>query len=105
MTTTPSYTRSQLLTICRRASVPESKWHNRDSADAQRQLGEAYALLAAGCDYAIGARSTDRTIWVTIWSRGFDWFEDGPSDGNRDAGRYYLPTPERLRNANGSDWY
>lgn len=100
-------TRDQLLAICRKASVPQEKWYNRDSAAAQMQLGQAYALLNAGCDYSV--RQERETYWVRIEYRGFDWFEGGFDPHDRDSyldhEEFYLPTRERLESNSGSDWY
>lgn len=110
--------REELLALIRDAFVPQEQWSDRDSERAQRQLGEAFALLTAGCEYTIGrqenVKGDPRTLWVHIWSRGFDWFE-GTGDPDWDAGSqrdrqlnehtFYVPTRTRLADAAGSDWY
>lgn len=101
------YTRDDLLAICQAAFVPQEKWRNRDTSGAQRQLGECYALLKAGCDFRIlrGGRyldTDDRTIWVEVEFRGFRYFDH---DGGTEDETYYLPTRERLERAAGRDWY
>jgi hypothetical protein len=100
------YTREDLLAICERAFVPQDKWLDRDSSDAQRQLGECYALLKAGCDFAISRGGSlvtdDRTIWVSVVWEGFAHFDWG---GPHDRETYYLPTDARLDAVNGGDWY
>ncbi|MFL0172458.1 hypothetical protein [Mycobacterium sp. SMC-13] len=101
-------TREELLGICRDGFVPQEKWNDRDSARAQMQLGQAYALLSAGCDYSV--RPERETLWVRIEYRGFDWFEGGydydePRDAYLDHNEFYLPTRERLTQNAGSDWY
>jgi hypothetical protein len=93
--------RDALIAICERAFVPEDRWRDRDSSAAQRQLGECYALLRAGC-YVLGTRVERDAIWVTIEYRGFGHFD---YDGALDDDRFYLPTPERLDRADGGDWY
>jgi hypothetical protein len=100
------YTREELISICERAVVLENHWLDRDSADSQRQIGECWALLKAGCEYkilTIGSLKTDeKTIWVKITFDGFakfDW------NGGQDEENYYLPTPERLEERKGGDWY
>lgn len=102
-----SYNREELLSICERAFVPETQWSNRDSANTQRQLGECYALLQAGCEFNVlhyGALATNnRTIWVEIFYRGFSSFEYG-SD-HTDSETFYLPTVARLDKSVGRDWY
>lgn len=98
---TASLTREDLLTLCERGFVPESAWRNRDSSAAQRQLGECYALLRAGCIFFI-KEETD-TLWVDVEFLGFDAFEWG--DHARDHERFYVPTASRLARADGRDWY
>lgn len=104
-TKTETPTREMLLELCERAlSVPQSSWSNRDSSAATRQLGEAYALLRAGCEFDV--RRDGRTYWVRITYHGFDYFEgsyDGP--GFPDDERFYVPTAERLDESAGRDWY
>jgi hypothetical protein len=100
--------REDLIDLCRDGIVPQSKWLNRDSAGAQRQLGEAWALLSAGCNYRVlregrgGLDTNDRTIWLQIESEGFAYRDyDGPLDSET----YYIPTRKRLNDNLGSDWY
>jgi hypothetical protein len=96
--------RLTLLTLCERGFVAQDKWWNRDSSAAQRQLGECYALLKAGCEFSV--RTEADTHWVTVFYRGFDYFEgdyDGP--GRLDDDRFYVPTSERLLRNVGKDWY
>ena len=102
--------RGDLLALCERGFVPEDQWHDRDSASAQRQLGEAYALLRAGCQFerAEMRRGGDdgETHWVRIHSRGFAYFEgDYDGLGPLDDDLFYIPTAERLDRAAGRDWY
>jgi uncharacterized protein (DUF1684 family) len=107
--TTPKqdYTREDLVALCERAFVPHAKWRNRDTADAQRQLGECYALLRAGCDFVIldgryGLTTDERTVWVEITFRGFAYFD---YDGDWNTETFYLPTAPRLDRRDGGDWY
>lgn len=99
-------TREDLIQICEDGIVPQEKWMDRDSAEAQKQLGEALALLKCGCDFVIlkeGDLKTDsRTIWIEIYSEGFAHHDYG---GNIDRDTYYLPTRSRLDNNKNSDWY
>ena len=111
------YTREELIDICERAIVPEEKWRNRDSEKAHVQVGECWALLRAGCEFEVlycpgGSTSTDHeTIWLRTYSQGFNYFEGGWSLDDEDPRDYlrkelhYLPTPKRLDQANGGDWY
>ncbi|KUM34554.1 hypothetical protein [Arthrobacter sp. EpRS71] len=96
------YTRDELLAICEASFVPQQHWSNRDSASAQRQLGEAYALLKAGCEFWVGRDTDSRTIWLTI---EFEGFAHKDYDGGLDTEHFYLPTRERLAGAQGTDWY
>lgn len=101
------YSRDDLLAICERAFVPETRWFNRDSASAQRQLGECYALLKAGCNFVVqrgddGCSTDDHTVWVEVACKGFAHMDyDGPLDRET----YYLPTAARLDDRDGRDWY
>jgi len=102
----PYSVREDLLSMIEKAFVKEDLWHNRDSASAQKQLGECYALLKCGCDFYIltdGDLKTDNeTIWIEILSKGFSYHE---YNAGADADTYYIPTESRLEKANGSDWY
>jgi hypothetical protein len=103
-------TRAALIDLCSRGVVDVTLWRDRDSADAQRQLGEVRALLAAGCAYtpASDPASDDRSIWIEVSFPGFNAFEsfEGPSDEAAfDTALFYIPTDERLRSSNGRDWY
>lgn len=106
-TSTEEFTRETLIELCQDGLVPQTKWYNRDSASAQRQLGEALALLSAGCNYRVlrergGLDTNDQTIWLEIESEGFAYHDyDGPLDRDN----YYIPTRNRLDENAGSDWY
>lgn len=125
-----NYTRQQLIEICALAIVPETKWCNRDTDGAMCKTGEVWAKLRAGCRFEVigqGELATDsRTIWLRVWSRGFDWFEGAvcrtpmerlvrgatpdihqPTDREEllAVETYYLPTLARLKVAGGGDWY
>jgi hypothetical protein len=106
-------TRAELIAICERAFVSEDSWGNRDSKMAQAQLGKCckcYALLKAGCAYRVNTTENsstfivtdENTIWITIISRGFTYFETGAT---YDDDRFYIPTIARLDRAAGRDWY
>lgn len=95
------YTRDELISSCERGVVPQERWHNRDSANAQRQLGEVWALLRAGCDFAVLSDTDEDTIWIEVVSHGFDWFEMN----HKERAYYYIPTLMRLDRASGADWY
>lgn len=101
------YTREELLSICEDAFVPQKKWSNRDSAEAQKQLGWCYAWLKAGCEFEILTKDTlgtdESTIWVEITAQGFMYFESG--EGCEDKESFYLPTRQRLEERKGGDWY
>ena len=96
--TAPS--RDSLVYLCERGVVPHEHWRDRDSASAQRQLGECLALLRAGCDFTV--RREGDTWWVTVTFDGFGHFDwDGPQDEEL----FYVPTAERLDRRAGRDWY
>lgn len=102
------YTREELLNICERAFVPEDKWSDRDSADAQKQLGWCYAWLKAGCEFEVlykegGMFTDERTIWIEVKAKGFMYFED--SECGKDEETFYLPTEAKLEKMKGRDWY
>lgn len=87
------YPRQRLLEICEKAIVPQERWGDRDSAAAQKNVGQLWALLLAGYEYRISwdddlCATNKETVWVVIEE---DW--------------YYLPTQERLDDRNGRDWY
>lgn len=108
MATIPTYTREDLITICEQAVVPESKWLDRDSHRSQCKVGEAWALLKAGCDFKVlysGVCATDdKTIWIEIYAEDFNRFEWG-REVDKWEETYYLPTRKRLEARPGQDWY
>ena len=99
------YKRKELISICEKAIIDQKLWGNRDSSTAQRQVGECWALLKAGCNYEIltkgNLKTNDKTIWVKITFNGFDFFEGGKVETEI----FYLPTNTRLNKTNGRDWY
>ena len=100
------YTREDLLKICEQSFVSEDKWHDRDSESSQSKLGECYALLKDGCDFEVIyddiCRTDENTIWLYVYSKGFDYFDRGKE---KEEKLFYLPTQKRLDEANGEDWY
>lgn len=105
----PDYTREELIALCERAPAQMSDWYNRDSASAHLQLGQAWALLRAGCPFQVitvgHMATTDTTIWVHIEWKGFQAFELGLEDGGMDDDEFYIPTAKRLDDVGGRDWY
>lgn len=110
------YTRSELIKICEDAVVLEKNWGNRDSHEAQKQVGEALALLKAGCEfktlYGGDLCTSYRTIWIEIAAEGFGFYEGFDHTCNesdrytyKQKEAYYLPTVERLNRFKGKDWY
>lgn len=103
------YTREDLIKICEQSFVDTDKWCNRDSHEAQCQLGECYVLLRDNCEFKViyddeehpYCQTNDYTIWLEIYATGFSWFEGG----DKGCETYYLPTQKRLDEANGGDWY
>lgn len=104
-----NYSRKKLIELCEKAIVPEKKWGDRDSSSAHRQIGEAWALLKAGCNYDVrysdkSAVNTDNhTIWVEITFDGFQAFEEG--SGCRESEIFYIPTEMRIEKSKDDDWY
>ena len=98
--------REDLIAICERASVPQERWRDRDSSGAQLQIGQAYALLKAGCEFRVlrgGTLNSDaRTWWLEITWRGFAYFDWG---GPEETETFYLPTAALLAEVDGRDWY
>jgi len=90
--------RNYLIDLCNRSFVKQEDWYDRDSSDAQRQVGELLALLKAGCDFE--PRVENQTIFITVTFKGFGYFEDM----GMEVETFYLPTEERLQNRSG-DWY
>lgn len=100
------YTRKELIEICEQAIVLEKDWSDRDSEQSQRNVGVCWAFLKCGCDFEIvyddGLCSTDdRTIWLWIYTKGFECFEGG----GKERYHIYLPTKKRLKECEGGDWY
>ena len=93
--------REELISICERAIVPESEWGNRDSPEAQQQVGQCWALLRAGCPFTVNQDDNLGTYWVTIAHPVFDTFEHDPD--LREQSQFYLPQPDRIED--GQDWY
>jgi hypothetical protein len=111
---TTDITREELIALCERGRVPQEKWSNRDSASAQRQLGEAWALLSAGCEFEIlssgDLRSDKSRWWIEIKYEGFKYHESySPYEDDREdflsKDTAYIPTSACLDAANGEDWY
>lgn len=103
-----NYTREQLINICEKSFVPQTKWRNRDTADSILGVGKCLALLKAGCHFEIKEETTESTIWIQFFVRDFGWFEGSQDckDGNQSHDYYfYLPTAKTLEEVNGGDWY
>lgn len=97
-------TREQLVELCDSAVVAEKRWTNRDSAGAQRQIGELRSLLLAGCEFTIEEAPRLGSWWVEVQYKGFDYFEEGTMS----VGSFYVPTAERLAKSVEiitKDWY
>lgn len=63
--------RQELIELCKDAVVHHTKWQNRDSYSAQRNLQSIYEGLTAGLDYRVVTKeidadyhSDDRTIII-----------------------------------------
>lgn len=99
-------TRAQLKSLCSSAIVSFDSWSHRYSGNAQRQLGELWALLSAGCEFEIDENKTDETrICVKILygasEQGKVAHENGIYEYD-DLNTYFLPQPQRLTEG---DWY
>lgn len=93
--------REELIALCEAGHVKQKDWRNRDSFGAQVKLATARALLMAGCAYEFWEEQKHGCHWITIHAKGFNWFE--MSEMTRETA--YIPTRERLADAEGSDWY
>ena len=105
------YSREQLVSICERGVVPQSRWTNRDTAETQKQLGQAWVWLKAGCKFKVRTKTEfptdscvtdDETIWIDVWAEGFAFHD---YEGELDEKMFYLPTEKRLKDNEGRDWY
>lgn len=101
-----TYNRDELVELCNRAIVSHERWSNRDSATAQKQVGELLVLLRAGCPFEVVKEgvwvTNERTVVVKMYYRGFMQFEEGEGLAQES---FYLPTQTRLDEANCGDWY
>lgn len=99
------YSREELISLCERAIVPQEHWGNRDSGIAHLNIGQAWALLKANCEFEI-TEVTSSTILIEIVYEGFNAFEYGADDpDNMCIENFYIPTQARLEAHKGSDWY
>jgi hypothetical protein len=108
------YTREELVAICERAVVPRDEWSNRDTPHTHEKLGLCWVMLKAGCPFHVhrpapqgsksGCHTDHETIWLTIEWPDFNDFEYG-TGMNSQSDTFYLPTPKRLDERQGRDWY
>ena len=104
------YTREELIDICERAIVPVEKWGNRDSPGAHEKLGLCLVMLKAGCRFHVTYHgdkndpciTNDSTIWLYVFWPSFGTIEYGGAESEE---HFYLPTPQRLEQRKGRDWY
>ena len=52
-------TKEELITLCEDAVVHHTKWNNRDSYSAQREIQSIHKGLTAGLDYRIVTKEID----------------------------------------------
>lgn len=112
------WTREELIAICQRAVVPVKDWRHLQAAEVHEKHGLCWVLLTAGCEFTVqpaapeGTRRSCATdaqyIWVFIaWPDVSDLRlgtrPKAPAGSNCAAFR--LPTPARLDEAAGKDWY
>jgi hypothetical protein len=112
------WTRGELIAICERAVVAVSDWNRMEGPEAHEKLGLCWVLLKAGCDVDVmppsrpgvtgGCATTDQHIWVVLsWPSASDLrmgFRPQATTGSNCAA-FRLPTPARLNQAAGKDWY
>lgn len=102
------YTTEELIKLCEASVVPVEKWWNRDSANAQKQVGQALMLLRAGAEWRESEKpvTNENTIWINITYPGFNAFEYGRSDRQYWVDTmFYIPTEKRLKDREGDDWH
>lgn len=103
--------REQLIKHCEHSIVSVMRWRNRDTPDAQTQVGECWAKIKGGCAYrlrtdvALRQNHEYSTIWVDVFAPTFDDFENGTQEESEHYETYYLPAIDRLKQAKGGDWY
>jgi len=102
-----SFTRATLHQLCIDAIVHERSWNDRDASAAHLNIGKCWALLSAGCEYSLEFENDYINVQFKV--RDFAWFEyqddnEEPASDNHKY-KFYLPTRERLNEANGEDWY
>lgn len=100
--------RGYFIVLCQGASVAQSEWRNRDTAGAQRQVGEALMLLRAGCDFRVLQKGDNQHLesdgkmwWLEISYKGFEYFEGGLLTTDY----FYIPTAEWMDKHPDKDWY
>ena len=128
-------TREDLIKLCEDAVVPCSKWDNRDSYSAQVNIQDAYKGLTGGVpykytieDYGIISiafeqptkeqRKAFKHLEIDSLEDYIDWheeqygkdsryemFDSHPVNWKENYLSAYIPTRERLIEANGNDWY
>src|SRR5258705_8782759 len=102
------YTRKELIDICEKSIVNQSKWENRDSASNHINVGKCWTLLKSGCKFEIATKEkefisnciTDNdTIWIQFWVKDFCWHdtldadeEEYPNGVQSSEYFFYLPT-------------
>ncbi len=112
------YTRKELIEICEKAIVSQSKWNNRDSAESQIGVGKCWSLLKSGCKFEVATKenatgdciTNEGTIWIQFWVKDFNWgenldYEEYPDGIDSSNYFFYLPTTKRLKDKEGKDWY
>jgi len=99
------YTEEDLIQICRDAVVPYQKWNDRDSYSAQVNVASIYEGLTGGVPYTY--KIDNRTIGIYFKKPTPEMFDGYGIDWNSDSNYFggYLPTPDRLKEADGEDWY
>lgn len=101
-------TTEELIALCEAAIVPVDKWHDRDSAQSQIKIGQAFALLKAGAEWreSDDPKTDENTVWIEITYPGFWAFEEGRNDREHwETEYFYIPTAKRLADREGKDWY
>lgn len=121
-------TKEQLIELCEKSVVRCSNWHDRDSYSAQVNVQNIYRGLMLNLDYTLTIDDDYQSITVNFINCNKtqpdadkynldidsldDYFELRGSDSEMfyrssefDSWGGFLPTAERLQEADGSDWY
>ncbi len=98
-------TREELISLCEKGIIPVEKWRNRDTPEAQAQLGICWAYLKAGCEFNVDIGIY--FIILNIFHPTFSTIERQEPLGGPELEEtsFYVPTQRQLDRKNGGDWH